>query len=169
MLYESYTEEFPNLPPFEWNDGGREDAGFKGYTGDCVIRAIAIATGIDYKYVYDTVKTIAKNWKGNTKKAERIRAFKVSRGTPVALAEKFLFDNGWVKVKGKLRVDDNKFKTGNFVLSVRSHFASMKDGIYMDTWDSRMTLGGIVCHDKDGNINITEPTPKTVFCHYIQA
>jgi hypothetical protein len=29
---------------FNYNDGGREAAGFKGFTGDCVCRAIAIAT-----------------------------------------------------------------------------------------------------------------------------
>ena len=29
-----------------YNDGGRTAAGFKGETGDCVTRAIAIATGL---------------------------------------------------------------------------------------------------------------------------
>ena len=32
-----------------YNDGGREDAGYKGKTGDCGTRAIAIATGLDYQ------------------------------------------------------------------------------------------------------------------------
>ena len=35
-----------------YDDGGREAAGFKGYTGDCVVRAIAIATGRAYQSVY---------------------------------------------------------------------------------------------------------------------
>ena len=30
---------------FKFNDGGRAEAGYKGRTGDCTIRAIAIATG----------------------------------------------------------------------------------------------------------------------------
>lgn len=30
---------------FVYDDGGRSAAGFKGKTGDCVTRAIAIATG----------------------------------------------------------------------------------------------------------------------------
>jgi len=38
---------------FAYNDGGREASGFKGSTGDCVCRAIAIAAGRDYQTVYD--------------------------------------------------------------------------------------------------------------------
>ena len=30
------------------DDGGRSAAGFKGKAGDCVVRSIAIATGINY-------------------------------------------------------------------------------------------------------------------------
>jgi hypothetical protein len=36
-----------------YDDGGRARAGFKGDAGDCVTRAIAIATGMDYRDVYD--------------------------------------------------------------------------------------------------------------------
>lgn len=36
-------------------DGGREAAGFTGTTGDCVTRAIAIATGLPYREVYDAI------------------------------------------------------------------------------------------------------------------
>ena len=35
------------------NDGGRTAAGFKGKTGDCVVRSIAIATNLPYKKIYD--------------------------------------------------------------------------------------------------------------------
>ncbi len=35
------------------NDGGRAAAGFKGQAGDCVVRSIAIATGMPYQKVYD--------------------------------------------------------------------------------------------------------------------
>ncbi len=36
-------------------DGGRKDAGYKGSVGDCVIRAIAVATEQDYQTVYDDI------------------------------------------------------------------------------------------------------------------
>jgi hypothetical protein len=37
---------------FTINDGGRQAAGFKGTTGDCVARSIAIASGLPYTEVY---------------------------------------------------------------------------------------------------------------------
>ena len=36
-----------------YDDGGREAAGFRGDAGDCVTRAIAIATRRPYREVYD--------------------------------------------------------------------------------------------------------------------
>ena len=42
---------------FIYDDGGRSKY-FKGNARDCVTRAIAIATGIDYKEVYDTIKDL---------------------------------------------------------------------------------------------------------------
>ena len=36
------------IPPFQFNDGGRAAAGISGDSGDCVVRAIAIATGKPY-------------------------------------------------------------------------------------------------------------------------
>lgn len=41
-----------------YNDGGRADY-FRGDTGDCVTRAIAIAGGYDYKSVYDDLFEMA--------------------------------------------------------------------------------------------------------------
>ena len=38
---------------FNFNDGGRAKAGYKGLTGDCVARAISIAAELPYKEVYD--------------------------------------------------------------------------------------------------------------------
>jgi hypothetical protein len=40
---------------FIYHDGGREAAGFRGKTGDCVVRAIAIATRMPYQQVYEMV------------------------------------------------------------------------------------------------------------------
>lgn len=39
--------------PWVKNDGGRAAAGFTGHTGDCVVRAIAIAAELPYREVYD--------------------------------------------------------------------------------------------------------------------
>ena len=41
------------MTSFTYNDGGRAEAGYKGRTGDCVTRAVAIAASLPYKEVYD--------------------------------------------------------------------------------------------------------------------
>jgi hypothetical protein len=43
----------------EYDDGGRAAAGFKGQTGDCVTRAIAIATERPYQ-IYDAINLMAQ-------------------------------------------------------------------------------------------------------------
>ena len=47
---------------FIYNDGGRENAGFKGQTSDCVTRAIAIVTNKPYKEVYNAINEIASSF-----------------------------------------------------------------------------------------------------------
>lgn len=42
---------------FEYDDGGRS-LYFKGIVGDCVTRALAIALNMDYKAIYDDIKSI---------------------------------------------------------------------------------------------------------------
>lgn len=47
-----------NMKRFEYNDGGRSRY-FKGKVGDCVVRAGAIASGRDYKDVYNLAREIS--------------------------------------------------------------------------------------------------------------
>jgi hypothetical protein len=49
---------------FYYSDGGRAAAGFKGETGDCVVRAIAIATEKDYREVYRDLARLNKQFGG---------------------------------------------------------------------------------------------------------
>ena len=46
---------------FVYDDGGRQDAGYKGTTGDCVCRAVSIAAERPYKEVYDLINEFAKS------------------------------------------------------------------------------------------------------------
>lgn len=45
---------------FVFDDGGRSDAGYKGRTGDCVTRSIAIVTGKPYQEVYDALNELGR-------------------------------------------------------------------------------------------------------------
>ena len=47
---------------YRYDDGGREAAGYRGSTGDCVVRAIAICAREDYRAVY---LTMAEHMKRN--------------------------------------------------------------------------------------------------------
>ena len=63
---------------FNYNDGGR-DKYFKGTTGDCVTRAIAIACNLDYKKVYDDLFALNKAY-ANSKRNKVAKAIKKGRG-----------------------------------------------------------------------------------------
>lgn len=45
---------------FVYDDGGRKAAGYKGTTGDCACRAVAIAAQRPYQEVYDLINEYAK-------------------------------------------------------------------------------------------------------------
>lgn len=67
-------------------DGGRADAGFRGVTGDCVTRALSIATGIPYGEMYRTLGELAK-----------ARGEKTPRnGVTRKVYEPYLRSQGWV-------------------------------------------------------------------------
>lgn len=50
-----------DLPAWVYDNGGRWDAGFKGYARDCVVRALAIVTGAPYSDLYDQLSDTAKS------------------------------------------------------------------------------------------------------------
>ena len=56
---------------FVFHDGGRAFAGYRGTTGDCVTRAIAIATGKPYQEVYDALNRLAQGERLGKRKRKR--------------------------------------------------------------------------------------------------
>jgi hypothetical protein len=56
---------------FILHDGGRAAAGFKGKTGDCVTRSIAIATKRTYQEVYDALNHLARAERISKRKRRR--------------------------------------------------------------------------------------------------
>ena len=57
-----FRKEYYGLD-FQYNDGGRKEAGYKGDTGDCVVRSIAIASNQPYQIVYDKLYSLNKNFR----------------------------------------------------------------------------------------------------------
>jgi hypothetical protein len=130
------------------NDGGREAAGFKGSTGDCVTRAIAIATGKPYREVYDALNALAKE-----KEKRRRKSGKKSNsrtGVFRKVYEAYLLNLGWVWTptmqigsgcKVHLRADE--LPRGRVICRLSRHVVAVIDGVAHDTHDP--TRGGTRC------------------------
>lgn len=121
------------------NDGGRSKY-FKGSTGDCVTRAIAIATGLDYKKVYDDLNELAKS----ERKGKRKKGISNSRtGVYKTTYDKYLKSLGW-KFKAtmgigtgcKIHLNENDLPNGTIICKVTKHLVCVKDRVMYDTFDS---------------------------------
>ena len=136
-----------NTPTFQFNDGGREESGYKGVTGDCVTRAIAIASGFPYQKVYDELfeatKTFAES-KARCKVARSLRKTGCSprKGVFREIYEPYLRDNGfeWVSVMGigkgcTIHVKADELPKGNLILRLSKHLTAFVDGVLQDTYD----------------------------------
>lgn len=130
---------------FRFNDGGRADAGYKGFTGDCVARSIAIASGLPYSEVYDALA------KGNAEQRITKRTKKRSAGVKTASRGIYVtrkwFQHYMASIgftwkptmfigKGcavHLRADE--LPKGNLIISLSKHYTAMIDGVIHDTYD----------------------------------
>jgi hypothetical protein len=130
------------------DDGGRQAAGFKGATGDCVVRAIAIACELPYAEVYDALHqaALADPWV-RRKLERRYGARAPVHASPRAgvhrrVYDRYLVDHGWtwtptMKVgQGctvHLRADE--LRGGRLIVRVSRHMCAVIDGVIHDTHD----------------------------------
>jgi hypothetical protein len=112
------------------DDGGRASAGLRGRSGDCAVRAVAIAADMPYREAQRLIKEFAaKGKQGN-------RA--IARGVYREDLDAALRSIGWTwhpapKFKGrKARYTDIP---GTAILRMARHFAAVRDGELRDTWD----------------------------------
>lgn len=118
-----------------YNDGGRAAAGYKGDAGDCVVRAIAIATGLPYQKVYEDL------WKGSERLHKRHRGSprngvykRVFRPYLEALGWKFVPTMG-IGTGCKFHLRDGELPLGTIIASVSRHLVTLIDGVIQDTHD----------------------------------
>lgn len=124
------------MTKFKYNDGGRASSGFKGKTGDCVTRAIAIASNLPYKEVYNEL-------------------FKRAKGTPRngvkrKIYEQYLKELGfqWITTSGigvgcKIHLDPKELPEGIIIVRLSKHLSTVIDGVINDTYDC--SRGGSRC------------------------
>lgn len=122
---------------FQKSFGGRERYWScnlkKERINDCVIRAIAHGTGIDYKVVYEEIFALAMS-EGNMPNNKK-------------LWQKYLKSLGWKKnspMKNgngrKLRLT-NYAEQGTYIILTSGHVTCIKDGVLLDSWDCRDWCG----------------------------
>jgi hypothetical protein len=139
----------------EWieSDGGRVAAGFKGKTGDCVTRAIALATGVPYRQVYEEL------FRRNRLRAEsyRGRKRKFTKGTSSPrlgvhreIFQAYLEGLGWEWVPTmkvgqgcKVHLCAEELPAGRLVVCVSRHVCAVIDGVVYDNHDP--SRGGKRC------------------------
>lgn len=124
---------------YKYNDGGREKAGFKGGTSDCVVRAIAIAGNISYKEVYDDMnKFIASLKQTKTAKNSHSRT-----GISKKVSRKYITQRlGWswvpcmkVGTGCKVHLEADELPKGRLIVKVSKHLVAVIDGVAQDTHD----------------------------------
>jgi hypothetical protein len=124
------------------DDGGRAAAGFKGSTGDCVVRALAIATGLPYREVYDAItsRQRAQRVTGKTSKGFRTLA----SGTYVKRKwfKDYMAGLGWrfvptmaIGVGCTVHLHDGELPDGRLIVSLSRHYTAVVDQVVRDTFD----------------------------------
>ena len=130
-----------------FNDGGRIGAGFKGIAGDCVCRAIAIATERRYEEVYAALNEAAT---GERLTARRKTRSSARTGVHRPTIRRYMESLGWqwtptmqIGSGCKVHLRADELPAGRLVVSVSRHVVAVVDGVVHDTHDS--TRGGSRC------------------------
>lgn len=121
-----------------YDDGGRKAAGYQGTTGDCVCRAIAIATERPYQEIYDLINAFgAKEHKTATKGKSSART-----GVYKDTIRKVMAHLGWVWVPTMqigqgctVHLREGELPMGRLVVSVSKHEVAVIDGVIHDIYD----------------------------------
>jgi hypothetical protein len=132
---------------YVFDDGGRSAAGYKGLTGDCVTRSIAIATGKPYQEVYDALNAL-----GSSERIGRRKKRKSNSRTGVYKKSyhRYLDSLGWRWVSCmeigsgcKVHLRTQELPAGRLAVKVSRHLTAVIDGVIHDTHDC--SRGGSRC------------------------
>ncbi len=132
---------------FQYDDGGRAAAGFRGDAGDCVTRAIAIATRQDYLTVYHSLNALAKSERtGKSKRGVSSARNGVYRQT----IRRYLQGIGWnftptmgIGTGCRFHLRDGELPMGRLIVTVSKHECAVINGVIHDTSDP--SRGGTRC------------------------
>jgi hypothetical protein len=129
---------------FQYNDGGRAAAGYKGHTGDCVARAVAIAADMPYEEVYQRLASgnagQRKTRRSGHATGKRTAAHGIN--TRRKWFHDFMESLGftWVATMGigsgcKVHLAAAELPRGRLIVALSKHYAAVIDGVLHDTYD----------------------------------
>lgn len=143
---------------YKKSDGGRKEAfpECKTREGDCVIRAIAIATQTSYKKVWREMFRIALI-SGNFPNSEEVSV-------------QYLANKGWEETKlprkPLIRINSTMMPQTNewLICHIRHHWVALKEGVIYDIWDCRKNSVGdyqrVFRYYRKSNKLVTNKIPK---------
>lgn len=126
--------------PWVEDDGGRRAAGFVGQSaGDCVCRAISIATGHDYGITYRNLNALARTERtGKRKRGKSSARTGVYKGT----INRYMRLIGWtwhptmhIGSGCTVHLAIGELPMGRLVVQVSKHLTAVIDGVIHDTHD----------------------------------
>lgn len=130
-----------------YSTGGREKYFKSNVVGDCVCRAIANATGMDYKQVYDLINSYAKKEHLSKRKKKKSNA---RNGVTKDTIWRILTDLGWKWIPTMLigsgcqvHLNEKELPDGTLIVSVSKHLTCVKNRKLYDTYDC--SRGGNRC------------------------
>ena len=130
-----------------YNDGGRSKYFKKADVRDCVCRAVAIGSGMDYMDVYRLINKLAQTEVMEKKQRHRSSARDgVYKQTTRALLSALGWE--WHPVMGfgtgcRMHMKKSELPSGTIIVKLSRHLACVKNGVLHDTFDC--SRGGTRC------------------------
>lgn len=128
-------------------DGGREAAGHRGKAGDCVCRAIAIASGAPYAEVYAALAEGTGSQRATKRQGKRAASARNGINTGRKWFKDYMRSLGfeWTPTmligQGcKVHLADEELPLGRLVVCVSGHYTAVIDGVIHDTFDPQREI-----------------------------
>lgn len=136
---------------YVFDDGGRAAAGFKGNAGDCVTRAVAIASGLPYAEVYARLAAGNGAQRMTKRGGKKTASARNGINTGRKWFKDYMAELGftWVPTMQigsgcKVHLTARELPAGRLIASVSRHYAAVIDGVVHDTHDPRRGGGRCV-------------------------
>ncbi len=129
---------------YQFNDGGRAAAGFKGGAGDCVVRSIAIAANLPYLQVYEDLRLANESYaqSRNDRLAKRLNLKGASprNGNHRNVFHGYIIDLGFIWVPTmkvgagcQVHMRGDELPQGTLIVKVSKHLSAVLNGVIHDT------------------------------------